>query len=317
MSSKPAHPEAKPARGRARWPLIVLGGWIALACALFLFTAPPPEAPAVDPQDQAIRARMSAWAERDAEVWDASTGDLDLPWDRAQGHLAIVIDDVGRELDAFDKLHALRFPLNFSVLPGSAYATGVQDRLAADTRRPREILLHLPMEPLDPSHMYTDAERGEDFLRASDDPEALRAKLDAALAAVPGAVGINNHMGSRLTTQAEAMDALMPVLRERGLYFLDSRTTPATLAAFSAERAGVPTISRKVFLDHEPGKKAIRAALEQAALEARRQPCVAIAHSSMDLVEVLEEMLPKLRAEGVGIYPLSRVIAAPRPSLDL
>lgn len=154
--------------------------WIVIACSSFLLIPPPPEAPAVDPQDKAIRDRMAAWAVRDAEQWAVDEGDLTLPWAEAEGHLAIVIDDVGRELELFEKLLALRFRLSFSVLPGSVYAVGVQQRLNADDRRPRDVLLHLPMEPLDRAAMGG-VEIGETFLLASDSPEQLRRKLDAAL----------------------------------------------------------------------------------------------------------------------------------------
>ncbi|KIG16093.1 putative periplasmic protein YibQ [Enhygromyxa salina] len=282
--------------------------WAVLGGALFLLVASPPEPRAVDPRDQAIRDRMAAWAVRDAEQWSADEGDLTLDWSEADGHLAIVIDDVGRELDLFEKLLALRFELSFSVLPDSIFADGVQQRLRADHRRPREILLHVPMEPLDPKAMGG-VDSGENFLLASDSPEQLQAKLRAGLERVPTAVGVNNHMGSRLSADAKAMAALMPVLRERQLYLFDSRTTPKTVAAEQAAAAGVPTISRKVFLDHTPGHAAIRAALYEAAAYARDEPTVAIAHPSIEMVEVLGEELPRLREQGVAIYPLSRVIA--------
>lgn len=281
---------------------------------MFLLISAPPEAPAVDPRDAEIRERMAAWAVRDAEQWTRESGDLTIPWAEADGHLAIVIDDVGRELELFDKLLALRYPLSFSVLPGSIFAAGVQQRLRADSRRPREILLHVPMEPMAPGAMGG-AESREVFLLASDTPEQLQRKLVDALARVPTASGVNNHMGSRLTAKPAAMAAIMPILRDRGLYFLDSRTNPETVAAAAAEQAGVPTISRKVFLDHQPGRENIRAALAEAVTFARDQPTVVIAHPSLELVEVLREELPQLHEAGVGIYPVSRVLAGARSPL--
>lgn len=310
MRTKPKTPRAA-RHSRLRLAMIVLLGWTVMAGATILLMTAPPEAPTVDPQEQAIRDRMAAWAVRDAEQWDEQDGDLTLAWDEARGHLAIVIDDTGRELELFEKLLALRFELSFSVLPGSPYTAGVQQRLAEDQRRPREILLHLPMEPLDPAAM-SGPDADEDFLLASDSPERLRAKLRAAIERVPAATGINNHMGSRLTAERRAMDALMPVLRERGMYFFDSRTTPKTVAADRAEAAGVLTISRKVFLDHEPGRDAIRTSLAEAVRYARQEPTAVIAHPSLELVEVLREELPRLHAQGVGVYPLSRVIAGQR-----
>jgi polysaccharide deacetylase 2 family uncharacterized protein YibQ len=288
----------------------LLVAWVALGGALFMLAEPPPEPPPVGPEDKAIRDRMADWAVEDAEQWAQNEADLVLEWTEAEGHLAIVLDDVGRELDLFEDLLDLRFPLTFSVLPGSVYASGVQQRLLVDDRRPRDILLHLPMEPVDPAAMRVDVEAGEIYLLASDDPAALQAKTLAALDRVPHAVGVNNHMGSKLSADRRAMAAIMPSLRERGVFFLDSRTIPTTVAAQQAELAGLPTISRHVFLDHDPDPKAIRAALEQAAERSRSEPTVAIAHPSKALVEVLREELPRLHARGVGVYPLSRMLAA-------
>lgn len=298
-------------RPASRLAPALLVAWVALAGALFLLADPPPEPPAVGPEDQAIRDRMAAWAVRDAEQWTEHEGDLTLPWPEAEGHLAIVIDDVGRELDVFEELLDLRFALTFSVLPGSVYATGVQQRLLVDDRRPREILLHLPMEPLDPGPMQLDVAQGEIYLLASDDPARLRAKTLAALDRVPHAVGVNNHMGSKLSADPVAMAAIMPTLRDRGVYFLDSRTTPATVAAEQAEQVGVPTLSRHVFLDHDPAPEAIREALLQAAERSRSEPTVTIAHPSRVVVEVLREELPRLYARGVAVYPLSHMLATP------
>jgi polysaccharide deacetylase 2 family uncharacterized protein YibQ len=298
-------------RPASRLAPALLVAWVALAGALFLLADPPPEPPAVGPDDQAIRDRMAAWAVRDAEQWTEHEADLGLPWAEAEGHLAIVIDDVGRELDVFEELLDLRFPLTFSVLPGSDYATGIQQRLLVDDRRPRDILMHLPMEPLDRAAMQLDIDEGEIYLLASDNPAQLRAKTLAALDRVPHAVGVNNHMGSKLSADPVAMAAIMPSLRDRGVFFLDSRTTPATVAAKQAEKAGLPTLSRHVFLDHDPEPEAIRAALLQAAERSRSEPTVTIAHPSRVVVEVLREELPRLHAGGVAVYPLSHLLTAP------
>lgn len=301
-------PSAEPRRRLVPLASLMLLTWVGLGGGMYLMFADTPDPPAVDEREQAIRARMAEWAVRDAEQWTEASGDQTVPWTEARGHLAIVIDDTGRELELFEKLLALRYPLSFSVLPHSTYAPGVQQRLEADDRRPREILLHIPMEPLDPDAM-DGVDANEHFLLASDSPEQLQAKVREAIARVPAATGVNNHMGSRLTADHEAMASIMPLLREHGLYFLDSRTHPETVAAEEADAAGLAAISRKVFLDHDPSPAAIRAALYEAAAESRQHPTVAIAHPSIELVEVLREELPRLREQGVGIYPVSRIIA--------
>jgi polysaccharide deacetylase 2 family uncharacterized protein YibQ len=285
-----------------------LAVWLASAVVLF-WLAPTAPDPIPDAEQEAARQRMVEWAIRDAKRWHEERGDIVLPWRHAQGHLAIVIDDVGRELEWFERLQALRFRLTFSVLPGSSYAAGAQLRLRQDSRRPREIMLHLPMEPIESAMMTSGAENREEFLRVGDAPELLQAKLERALRRVPSAVGVNNHMGSKLTEDPLAMDAVMAALASRGLFFIDSRTSSDTVAERRARQHAVASASRHLFLDHDPSQPAIRAALEQAVERSRREPIIVIAHPSQAVVEVLEQVLPGLAARKVGVYPVSEVLA--------
>lgn len=293
-----------------RRPPWSLTAWLALCGALVLAAPPPPEPPAVTEDEAAIMQRTTDLVVRETRAWQRDHGDQGIAWEEANGHLAIVIDDVGRELHLFEQLLALRQPLTFSVLPGSVYALGVQLRLRGDARRPREIMLHLPMEPTDPGQMLAGAEADEIFLLRTDSPAELRAKVDAALSRVPAAVGVNNHMGSALTPDPAAMAEVMSVLQGRALFFLDSRTIATTQGEAAARAAGMATLSRDVFLDHDPSVGAIEAALDEAARRSRQAPVVAIAHPSAEVVDVLARRLPELHAQGVGIYPVSRLLAS-------
>jgi len=286
-----------------------LGLWVAFAGLMLLRAPPPPSPPVTTAEAEAIFQRTVDQTVEKARLWQDERGDQTIAWDQARGHLAIVIDDVGRELHLFEQLHALRFPLTFSVLPGAVYAAGAQLRLRADRRRYREILLHLPCEPEDPTKMLEGREPDEHFLRVSDPPERLRAALQAALDRVPAADGVNNHMGSRLTADRAAMDALMPELQARGLLFLDSQTTANSQGMAAAVAAGVPTLARDVFLDVDPAPGAVLAQLKRAAERARDRPTVIIAHPSPAVVEVLRDGLPRLHREGIGVYPLRELLA--------
>src|SRR5690606_11703224 len=106
------------------------------------------------------------------------------------------------------------------------------------------------------------------------------------------------------------MAEVMAVLRDRSLYFLDSRTIGTTTAESVARELGVPALSRAVFLDHDPSRAAIEAALDEAARRSREIPVVAIAHPSAEVVDVLTRRLPELHAQGVSVYPVSRLLAA-------
>jgi polysaccharide deacetylase 2 family uncharacterized protein YibQ len=292
--------------GRTPWSLAI---WVLGAAGLML-AAPRPPAPLPEtPEETAAVVRSAELALEAAKTWQAEHGDLRIAWDDAEGHLAIVIDDVGRELYHFERLHALRVPVSFSVLPGSAYAPGVQLRLLEDDRRPREILLHLPMEPAEPEKMHEGLEAQEDFLLATDDTEALRRKVRDALARVPTAAIVNNHMGSALTRDRAAMDAVMAELKAQGRGFLDSRTIGDTVAQAAAQGAAIPAVAREVFLDHDPSAEAIEAALDRAAETSREHPVIAIGHPSAAMVEVLERRLPQLHAQGIGVFSVHSVIA--------
>ena len=308
MAGPPGSDPHAPA-GPDRALRVSLAVWVVLACLLLLLAPPPPPPPVTTAEDEAIFQRTVDQTVEKTRRWQDERGDQTIAWDDAKGHVAIVIDDVGRELHLFEQLLALRYPLSFSVLPGAVYAPGVQLRLRADRRRPREILLHLPCEPEDAAKMTADAALGELFLRVGDPPERLQAALEAALRRVPAAVGVSNHMGSRLTAERAAMDALMPTLRARGLFFLDSETTPASQGQEAAGAAGVPVLARDIFLDVDPTPGAVLAQLELAAQRARDRPVVIIAHPSQAVVETLREALPRLHRDGIGVYPLREILA--------
>ncbi|MCR9161514.1 MAG: divergent polysaccharide deacetylase family protein [Nannocystaceae bacterium] len=282
--------------------------WVAAAVVLFWIAPRPPQSPRQLPEDIAAMQRTTDFVVRDTRQWQRDHGDRSLPWSEADGHLAIVIDDVGRELHLLEKLLSLRYRLTFSVLPGAVYADGVQLRLAADRRRYREVMLHLPMEPSDPAAMAEGLESQETFLLTTDDAETIERKTRAALDEVPAAIAVNNHMGSKLTADRTAMDAVMSVLAQREVFFLDSRTHHDTQAVVAARAAGVPALSRQVFLDHEVSAEAIAAQLDEAARLSRLGPTVAIGHPSAQMYEVLATKLPELLAQGVSVYPLSHVL---------
>ncbi len=286
-----------------------LVGWIGVACVLMWVAPAPPPVPIFTAEEVEVWDRTAREAGENARTWQLEHGDLKLPWDVARGHLAIVIDDVGRELHLFEQLLTLRHPITFSVLPGSNYAVGVQLRLRKDGRRYREILAHIPMEPLDARKMDQGLEVDEDFLRQADDPNRLRTKLNDALARIPTAIGVNNHMGSSLTVDDTAMEVVMQELRSRGLLFLDSRTTAESVAAQAARRHNVPMAVRHVFLDNDPRAGAVRAALADAARRALNEPTVVLAHPLPAVVEVLRQELPRLHGQKIAVYPLSELVA--------
>ncbi|MNM45514.1 Divergent polysaccharide deacetylase [compost metagenome] len=140
--------------------------------------------------------------------------------------------------------------------------------------------------------------------------DELARRLDAALAKVPYAVGINNHMGSRMTAQREPMAWLMGELQRRHLFFVDSRTSAATVAAAEAQAQGLAHVSRDVFLDDVRTTEAIAGQLRQGVELARKQgSAVLIGHPYPQTLEVLEREIPRLGSQGIELVNLRQMIA--------
>lgn len=216
--------------------------------------------------------------------------------------MAIVIDDLGRQMAVAKALADLPAPLTLSIMPGQAMSREVAD-LAA--RKGKEVLMHLPMEPKD----YPENDPGPGALMSGMSPEEISRVLDADLVTVPGAVGINNHMGSRFTSDTEAMDRLMPFLAVRGLFFLDSYTTPDSVAYQKALAAGLKAVRRDVFLDNTDEREAIEDQLDELINLALRQgQAVGIGHPRDNTVAVLRDNLDRIGSAGVTIVPLSELV---------
>ena len=207
--------------------------------------------------------------------------------------LAIVIDDLGSDRAQAEALFRLSYPLTLSVLP---YQSSSGEIAEEAHRRGYQVMLHLPMA----------SEAGN-----KDEPVELHPGMDAGtvgktfesmLDTVPYAAGVNNHEGSLGTSDPGLMRELMPLLHERNLFFIDSRTTVATVAETAAHTAGVPAASRNVFLDDDQSAAAVRKQFELAMRDARAKgSALAIGHPHPETLQILAEMLPEARKQGVTL----------------
>ncbi|MCA1987752.1 MAG: divergent polysaccharide deacetylase family protein [Desulfarculus sp.] len=233
-----------------------------------------------------------------------------LPGAPGRPRVAIVIDDLGYSLAAAQRLAALGLPLGFSILPHSPHAQEIA-RLGKD--RGLEILVHLPMEP----RSYPQLTPGPGALLVSMGDAELRRQTQANLDQVPGAVGVNNHMGSRFTENPRALQPVLEVIRQAGLFFLDSATSPRSQAQDLARRMGLAQGQRDIFLDHEPSLPAVERQLERLLALARgRGQAIAIGHPHSATIQVLEQASARLRSE-VDFVPVSRLLTRPgEPGLD-
>nr|WP_281382996.1 divergent polysaccharide deacetylase family protein [Dissulfurirhabdus thermomarina] len=218
------------------------------------------------------------------------------PRPHARPRVALLIDDLGYDLELDRAFYEIDADLSFSFLPGAPYTEVLAGEAA---RRGRDVLVHVPMEPMDPG-----VDPGPGALRVDLPPGELRARLRWCLSEVPGAVGANNHMGSRFTRDAAAMSVVLAELRHRGLFFVDSRTASGSTGLATAAALGVPAAARTVFLDDDPSPRAIRRQLRRVVAAARRRgEVVAIGHPYPATWEVLSEELPRLRSQ-VELVPV-------------
>jgi len=222
---------------------------------------------------------------------------------RAKSHrprMAVVIDDLGSDRAQADALFRLSFPLTLSVLPHLSNSGEIAEEAH---RRGYQVLLHLPMAS-------AGGENEEPIeLQPGMDSKAVGQTFVAMLDSVPYAVGVNNHEGSRGTSDPTLMGELMPLLRERKLFFVDSRTTAATVAEIAARTAGVPATSRNVFLDDEQSPAAIRKQFALTVHDAREKgSALAIGHPHPETLQVLAEMLPEVERQGVTLVFASDLV---------
>ncbi|HTQ87463.1 MAG TPA: divergent polysaccharide deacetylase family protein [Candidatus Solibacter sp.] len=220
--------------------------------------------------------------------------------------LAIIIDDMGHDRSSADQLFALPFPLTISILPHLPLSSEIAEEAH---RRGDQIMLHLPMEP-EPGNGGPDGVAQEPIeLRVGMSADEVNATLASMLETVPHAAGVNNHEGSRATADAPLMQELMPGLRARNLFFIDSRTTASTVAFNAAESVGVRSASRKVFLDDTQTKEAVIAQLELAARDAARDgSAIAIGHPHPATIAALAQEVPALESRGIRLVFASDLV---------
>jgi polysaccharide deacetylase 2 family uncharacterized protein YibQ len=218
-----------------------------------------------------------------------------------RARLAIILDDLGNDRGAAQAIFAMPYPLTVSVLPNHPHSVDIAQEA---TRRGFQVMLHLPMKSM--GNERPEAQELRPGMSADD----VSALLDNLLKAVPDVAGVNNHQGSQSTADVALMDELMPVLRQRKLFYVDSRTTAATVAYDIAQRLGVRSGFRNVpFLDDVAEVSAVRKQLQLALRDARKKgDAIAIGHPHPATLQALREVLPNAKTQGVRLVFASEVV---------
>lgn len=223
--------------------------------------------------------------------------------------VAIIIDDIGYQKVDPDIIR-LPYPLTVAVMPftpnGHAMITLAQSH-------GKEIMLHMPMEAVAQNHLL-----GKGALRRSMDKHQVQQALREALDNVPQAIGVNNHMGSLLTSLPQQMDWVMQVVAERQLYFIDSKTTGKSVVGSLTQKYGVKTRSRDVFLDNDKSYQALDRQFNQLIQLAKHHGhAVAIGHPYPETYRYLKKNLARLSQQGIKVVPASALLDLPPAPVQL
>jgi len=214
--------------------------------------------------------------------------------------VAIIIDDMGYDYSIDEKFLHLPAPLSFAFLP---YGPNTKRLAKRAHSMKKDVLVHVPMEPENKS-----INPGPGVLTLNMTIDSLIETLEQDIQAVPGAIGVNNHMGSRFTANRKAMKYVLAILKHKGLFFVDSRTTKKTVAFELAKQMGVPCGERTVFLDHSNDRRLIEYQIKRLVSIAQKDGfAIGIAHPYVNTYEVLYRMLPVIQKD-VSIVPVHNVV---------
>jgi polysaccharide deacetylase 2 family uncharacterized protein YibQ len=215
--------------------------------------------------------------------------------------IAIVIDDLGIDTRRTTEIMQLQSPMTLSFM---TYANDLDSQTKHAKRLGHELMMHVPMEPLD-----SNINPGPGALKTSMSDEELKWQIEDVLNTFDGFVGINNHMGSKLTSDTRAMDIVMDELKKRGLLFIDSRTTASSVGYKEAAKKKIPYAVRHVFLDPMPGEAILKRQLKKLEYVAsQRGYAIGIGHPRDATIKALQEWLPTLDEKRITLVPVSEII---------
>lgn len=217
--------------------------------------------------------------------------------------VSIVIDDLGPNIEIARQFASLPFPVTLSVLPFQAHSSQIANMAH---REGREVILHLPMEPLSSRE-----NPGRGAVLVSMSPGEIRRNVRAALDTSPFFDGVNNHMGSLVTQNTRVMKTILFQLKERGLFFIDSMTTSKSKGWKVARQMRVPTFRRDIFLDDNLSADAIRSQIAKVVKIAKiRGAALAIGHPHEVTLRSLQGAAAYFRKEGVEIVAVHDLVSS-------
>ncbi len=219
-----------------------------------------------------------------------------------QGRIALIMDDMGGSLHKVRKLIELGIPVTPAILPGTEFARKSSQILKEANH---EFMIHMPMQP----RSYPRTNPGKDALLVEQSPEQQRQLVRSYIAELPGAVGSNNHMGSRFTEDAHAMQVVLEELKKNNFFFIDSRTIGSSVAFNEARKMGLATGTRNIFLDNEEDVTYIRKQIRKmVSMASKNREIIAICHPYKETFEALEQEVAWLKEQPVDFVAASKIV---------
>ncbi len=220
---------------------------------------------------------------------------------KTRGKLLFIFDDAGHNTWQLEPFLRMPFPISVAVLPGLPYSA---EAAALVTAAGKELILHQPMEAIE------GLDPGPAAIRADMDDATIRAVIRENLDRIPGAVGMNNHMGSKATSDVRVMTVVLDEVRRAGIYFLDSLTIGDSVVHYAASLMRQTTWERSVFLDNIPDKASILHYIAEGTKVAeKRGYAIMIGHVwSAELAQTLTELYPQLVEQGFSLSTISKVM---------
>jgi polysaccharide deacetylase 2 family uncharacterized protein YibQ len=229
------------------------------------------------------------------------TPPVDKPVGRS-GRLAIIIDDMGSSMQEARSLAGIGVPLTFSIIPG---LRSYREVAAFAASSGIETMIHLPMQ----SQGWPERRLEANGLLVSMADDAISERLEEFMRTLPAAVGANNHMGSEFTEHEDKMRVVLTTLQGKGLFFVDSVTSPKTVGLRLARELNMKSGKRNVFLDNEQDPAYIQGQLNQAVRLAKKTGgVIAICHPHPVTIRTLETALPALARQGITLVSASQLV---------
>ncbi len=216
-------------------------------------------------------------------------------------YIALIIDDMGYKEIMDHRAMSLNANVSYAIMPFAPYSQ--QLAMLANSRQ-REVLLHLPMQSSSGAYL------GPGGITLEMSPAEIAKSVEKSILSIPFVRGVNNHMGSLLTTNKFAMQTIMPLIKKHQLFFVDSRTSADSVAEKTAQIFNIPNATRDVFLDHSHKEKDILFQFNRLVELAKKNgTALGIAHPFKESLAFLEQNLPQLKQIGVKMVSVSKLIS--------